>query len=167
MKTTNNIILITGGGSGIGFEIAKLFSNNNNQIIITGRNEERLKKAVSQLENTTYIVSDVSKKDDVESLVIKIQNDFPQLNEVVNIAGRAFVYNLAKDGNAFEKAEEEMLTNYLSVIRLNEKLLPILSKQPEAAIVTISSIATITPNAILASYAASKAIYIHIHNPYV
>lgn len=40
MKTSKNTILITGGGSGIGFEFAKIFSENDNQVIITGRNEE-------------------------------------------------------------------------------------------------------------------------------
>ena len=39
MKTTDNLILITGGSAGIGFEIAKLFSENGNQVIITGRNQ--------------------------------------------------------------------------------------------------------------------------------
>ena len=45
MKTNNKTVLITGGGSGIGFEIAKLFSQNGSKVIITGRNEDRLKAA--------------------------------------------------------------------------------------------------------------------------
>ena len=49
-----------------------------------------------------------------------------------------------------------MLTNYLSVIRLNEKLLPILKKQAEAAIVNVSSIVAFVPGS-LATYSASKA----------
>ena len=50
-----------------------------------------------------------------------------------------------------------MLTNYLSVIRLNEQLLPLLKQQPEAAIVNVSSIVAFVPGARLATYAASKA----------
>jgi uncharacterized oxidoreductase len=43
------------------------------------------------------------------------------------------------------------------VIRLNEKLLPLLKKQPEAAIVNVSSIVAFAPGISLATYAASKA----------
>ncbi len=49
-----------------------------------------------------------------------------------------------------------MLTNYLSVIRLNEKLLPLLKKQQSAAIVNVSSIVAFVPGR-LATYSASKA----------
>jgi len=55
MKTTGNVILITGGSSGIGLETAKLFSQKGNQVIITGRNAERLEKAAAQLKNVTAI----------------------------------------------------------------------------------------------------------------
>ena len=157
MKTTNNTILITGGSAGIGFEIAKLLSEKGNNVIITGRNEERLNKAASKLNNVKTIVSDVSKAEDVEKLVAQIKQEFPQLNMVINNAGQAFVFDItAENANGFEKAEDEMLTNYLSVIRLNEKLLPILKTQQNAAIVNVSSITAYVPSG-LATYSASKA----------
>jgi uncharacterized oxidoreductase len=158
MNTTNNTILITGGSAGIGFETARLLSEKGNHVIITGRNEERLKNAVSKLRHVTAIVSDISEAEDVNALVNRVQKDFPGLNVVINNAGRAFVYDLAEEGiNAFEKAQDEMLTNFFSVIRLNEKLLPLLKKQPEAAIVNVSSIVAFAPGISLATYAASKA----------
>jgi uncharacterized oxidoreductase len=157
MKTSNNTILITGGSAGIGFEIAKQLSKDN-QVIILGRNKERLQKAASQLKNTTALVADVSDANDVEDLVKTLYRDFPQLNIVIDNAGKAYIYDLAEEGvDAFAKAGEEMLTNYLSIIRLNEKLLPLLRKQPAAAIVHVSSIVSIVPNHSLAGYGASKA----------
>lgn len=158
MKTQHNTILITGGSAGIGFEIAKLFARNDNQVIITGRNPERLQRAAAQLKNTTAIVSDVSNPADVDQLVERLQNDFPTLNLVVNNAGRAFYYSLSEDGvQATDKAAEEIATNYLSIIRLTEKLLPLLKKQAEAAFVNVSSIVAFVPNHVVATYAASKA----------
>lgn len=157
MKTTNNTVLISGGSAGIGFEIAKLLSEKGNHVIITGRNEERLKQAAAKLKNVTAIVSDVSNAEDVECLVEQINNDFPKLNIVINNAGRALVYDIAaENANAYEKAEDEMLTNYLSVIRLNEKLLPLLKKQEAAAIVNVSSVVAFVPGS-LVTYSASKA----------
>ena len=156
MKTTQNTILVTGGSAGIGFEIARLFSQNNH-VIILGRNQERLDKAVAQLGNVTAINTDVSKAGDIEALVEKLNADFPNLNVVINNAGSAFVNNLLETDRTFEKAQEEMLTNYLSIIRLNEQLLPLLLKQEEAAIVNVSSIVAFAPNIVLATYGASKA----------
>ena len=159
MKTTNNTILITGGSAGIGFEIAKLFSEAGNRVIITGRNKERMDKAIAKLKNTTDIVSDVTNAEDVDKLVAQLQKDHPDLNVVINNAGNAHYYNMTDHGvNAFEKASEEILTNYLSIIRLNEKLLPLLKQQQEAAIVNVSSIVAFAARAnTLPTYGASKA----------
>ena len=156
MNTTNNTILITGGTAGIGLEAAKLFSSAGNTVIITGRDKQRLDKALASLPGVTGILSDVSKQADVEALAAAIKKDFPQLNIVVNNAGRALLYDITGGDNAFEKAEDEMLTNYLSVIRLNEKLLPVLSAQPAAAIVNVSSVVAFVPGS-LTTYSASKA----------
>jgi len=159
MKTTNNTILITGGSAGIGFEMAKLFSEAGNQVIITGRNKERMDKAIAKLENTTDIVSDVTNAEDVDKLVAQLQKDYPNLNVVINNAGSANYYDMTEQGiNAFEKASEEIMTNYLSIIRLNEKLLPLLKQQSEAAIVNVSSIVAFAARANgLPTYGASKA----------
>src|SRR5882762_9616557 len=115
MKTSLNTIVVTSGSTGIGFEIARQLSNLDNQVIITGRNKERLEKAAAQLPNTTAIVADVSDPKDVDRLVKTLYRDFPNLNIVINNAGKAYAYSLIEEGiNAFEKAGEEMLTNYLS-----------------------------------------------------
>ncbi|HEY1054567.1 MAG TPA: SDR family NAD(P)-dependent oxidoreductase [Emticicia sp.] len=157
MKTTQNTILVTGGSAGIGFEIARLFSQQGNHVIIVGRDGDRLAKAAAKLQNVTPLVGDVSKEEDVEVLVKILYKDFPNLNVIVNNAGSAFLNNLLETDQAFEKAQTEMLTNYLSIIRLNEKLLPLLTQQEEAAIVNVSSIVAFAPNHVLSTYGASKA----------
>lgn len=156
MKTTGNTILITGGSAGIGLEIAKLLSANGNQVIITGRNQDRLDKALLQLPSAVGILSDVSDAADVESLVATLKSEFPTLNMVINNAGRALLHNLLTDRNGFDVAEDEMRTNYLSIIRLNQLLLPQLMAQAEAAIVNVSSVVAIVPGS-LSTYSASKA----------
>jgi len=156
MKTINNTVLITGGSAGIGFEIAKTLSEKGNKVIITGRNADRLNEAVARLSNVTGIVCDVTNEEEVNRLTDKLRSDFPDLNLVINNAGQAYI-NTLTNGKAFDQAGDEMLTNYLSIIRINEKLLPILSAQNEAAIVNVSSIVAFVPNNIAATYGASKA----------
>ncbi|MBC6110453.1 SDR family oxidoreductase [Pedobacter fastidiosus] len=158
MKTSQNTVLLIGGTAGIGLEIAKQLTALNNHVIITGRNKERLDAVNASLQNVTTILSDVSKAEDVEQLVAVIKAEFPQLNMVINNAGRALLYNLADENqDAFANAEDEMLTNYLSIIRLNQKLLPILKQQDESAIVNVSSVVAYVPGITLPGYAASKA----------
>src|SRR5438309_2340566 len=145
MKTSNNTVLITGGSAGIGLEIARILSENGNHVIITGRNKERLERATSKLKNVTPIVSDVTDENDVNDLAETLTKNFPSLNIVINNAGKAFLHNLSTGAGAYDKAMEEMLTNYLSVIRINEKLLPLLKRHDEAAIVNVSSIVAFVP----------------------
>jgi uncharacterized oxidoreductase len=156
MKTTNNTVLITGGSAGIGFEIARILSEKGNKVIITGRNPERLERALSKLPTVTGFLCDVTDDAAVRALVENIKSDFPDLNILINNAGQAYV-NTLWNLDAFDKAEDEMLTNYLSVIRLNEKLLPVLRSQEEAAVVNVSSIVALVPNNVTATYGASKA----------
>jgi uncharacterized oxidoreductase len=157
MNTTKNTILITGGSAGIGFEMAKQFIAKDNQVIIIGRNAERLNKAAAQLPGVTAIQCDVTNEDDVNKLVKRLNADFPNLNMLINNAGSAYVYKLSADSNAFAKAQDEMMTNYFSIIRLTEALLPTLEKNEGAAIVNVSSIVAFAPSIVLPTYTASKA----------
>lgn len=158
MKSSNHTVLITGGSAGIGFALAKLLSSKGNRVIITGRDEKRLLAAAAQLQHTSAIAGDISDPADTEKLVQILRRDHPELDIVVNNAGKAYVYDLAAEGaDVAGKGGDEMLTNFLSILRLNEQLLPLLKKQPEAAIVNVSSILAFVPAAGLPTYSASKA----------
>lgn len=149
--------MITGGSAGIGLAMARAFAANNNQVIITGRNEARLKAAAAELKNVTAIPCDVNSEADVQRLAERVQKDFPGLNVLINNAGIAFAYKLSANALASEKAKEEMLTNYFSVIHLTEKLLPVLQKAEKAAVVNVSSIVAFVPSYGIPTYSGSKA----------
>jgi len=157
MNITNKTILITGGGSGIGFEIAKLLSKKGNKVIITGRTEAKLQKAVSQLQNVSFITADINSETGVDNLVNRIKNEFGGLDILVNNAGQAYYYKLISEPKIAAKATHEMQTNYFAAINLTEKFLPILSASAEAAIVNVTSIVAFVPGINLPTYAASKA----------
>lgn len=157
MKTSNNTVLITGGSAGIGFEIAKLLSEKGNKVIITGRDEARLTSALSKLPGVAGFAYDVTKEEDVDKLINTLTKDFSTLNIVINNAGKANLSKLTESSDIFQKAGEEILTNYLSVLRINEKLLSLLGTQKESAIVNVSSVVALVPNHGMATYAATKA----------
>jgi uncharacterized oxidoreductase len=157
MNITNKTVLVTGGGSGIGLEIAKQLSAKNNKVIITGRNADKLQKAAASLTNVTTIAADVTNADDVKKLVATIKADFGGLDILINNAGHTYVYNLTAEADAEQKSREEFDTNFFSIISLTEQLLPTLSASAEAAIVNVSSILALTPRSTLPTYSASKA----------
>ncbi len=157
MNLTSKTILITGGGSGIGYETAKRLSEKGNKVIIVGRNADKLNKAAATLNNTIAIACDVTSEDDVSNLVAEIGSKYPELSVLINNAGKAFAYLHSETAGAYEKAKEEMETNYFSIIRLTEKLVPVLKNQGEAAIVNVSSIVVFAPSTAIPTYSDSKA----------
>lgn len=78
-------ILITGASSGIGRSTAIECSKMGAKIVLTGRNEERLKDTLSNLEGEghSYIVADLSNPEDIDNLV----SQSPMLDGLVNNAG--------------------------------------------------------------------------------
>jgi uncharacterized oxidoreductase len=158
MKTTGNTIFISGGSAGIGLAIAKKLSAAGNKIIINGRNEERIKNALSQLNNAVSIQGDLSNKTERIRIAKELNEKHPDVNIIINNAGLAFLNDLKNvDVSSAEIAANEMNTNYVSVIDFTELMLPHLLQQPNAAIINISSIAAFRGNRFAATYAASKA----------
>ncbi len=157
MKTNGNTILITGGSAGIGFELAKQFSQLGNKVLITGRNADKLKEAADKLENVIPISGDVTSSVSTDQLLAQIKEQHPELNMVINNAGYADVYQLDANVDAFSKASQEMETNYLSIVSLTEKLLPTLLKNENSTVVNVTSIVAYHPQKMLPTYTASKA----------
>lgn len=161
MNINNQTALVTGAGSGIGYEIAKLLKEQGNNVIIVGRNADKIKKAGETL-GVTAIVCDVTKEEDIEALVGRIGTDFPGLSILVNNAGVANLYKVGEGANAYKKAKQEFEVNYFGPVLLTEKLLPVLKQQSEAAIVNITSNVTFHPLVVLPTYSDTKAA-LHSH----
>ena len=157
MNINNKTVLITGGGSGIGYETAKLLSQKGNKIIIIGRTADKLHQAAASLTNTIAIPCDITNEGDVDKLVAERNANHPELSVLINNAGKAFVYTHSETADAVSKARQEMETNYFSLVSLTEKLLPLLKKQPEAAIANVTSIVALSPAAVIPTYSDSKA----------
>lgn len=156
MNITNNTILITGGGSGIGLEIAKSL-NASNKIIIAGRNKEKLDAAAEGLDNVFTLQADITNEKDVDRLVEEIKLNFGGLNILINNAGHAYAYTLSDASDTYTKASAEFETNYFAPIRLTEKLLPLLKQEENSAVVNVSSIVAFAPGSHVPTYSDSKA----------
>ena len=158
MKVTDNTIFISGSSAGIGFEIAKAFSEKGNKVIINGRNQERLEKALGQLNNAFAIQGDLSIESERIRIAEELKKTHPDINLIVNNAGEAFAYNLGEsNGKSYEYSSKEIITNYTSIIHFTDLLLSTLKEKPEATVVNITSIVSLLPTTGVPTYSSSKA----------
>jgi 3-oxoacyl-[acyl-carrier protein] reductase len=86
---SDKIVLVTGGGSGFGYAIASRFILLGAKVIITGRNEEKLKKAVSSIggDNIQYLIWDICDVSIAKQKLQEANSIFGQINVAVNNAG--------------------------------------------------------------------------------
>jgi uncharacterized oxidoreductase len=157
MNLSENTILITGGSSGIGLEMAKAFLKRNNKVIITGRNAEKLQKVKDELKGIYTIKSDVGKPEEIKKLYQKVEKEFPELNILINNAGIMSTIDLQKNELSDSDLTKEIDINVKGTIWMNNAFLPLLKGKNNAAIVTVSSGLAFIPLAISPVYCASKA----------
>ena len=157
MKLTKNVVFITGGGSGVGLAIAKAFLDLQNTVIVCGRNLDKLESVKDKYPGIHTIQCDITKEDEVRQALEKIETEFKGLNILVNNAGIQYNYDFYGDETALEKIDDEINTNFLAQVKLTKLFLPILMKQPEAAVINVSSALGIVPKKSAPVYCATKA----------
>jgi len=91
MRLREKVALITGAGSGIGLEAARLFSSEGAAIVAVDVNDAAGKEAVKQIESdggkAVYVHADVSKAEDCKKMVAAAEQNFGKLNILFNNAG--------------------------------------------------------------------------------
>ena len=157
MNLSNNTILITGGGSGIGLALAKEFFQLNNRVIICGRNLEKLKSVKQQFPSIEIIQCDVSDENSVAALVQEIQQKHSSLNFLINNAGMMRMWNIQKETTNIKEQKTEILTNLFGTIQLTQLLIPHLSIQKSSFILNVSSALGYAPMSAMPVYCATKA----------
>jgi uncharacterized oxidoreductase len=139
MDLKNKTIIITGGSSGIGLEFVKQLNNKGANIIITGRNADKLNRVKAEFPNVKIIVSDMSDTIDILDLCQTIIHEHPQIDMIINNAGIMRKFSLQQTDVSLEELTSEIETNLTGIIKLNHLLIPHLKTKKEAAIVNISS----------------------------
>ncbi|MCP5062666.1 MAG: SDR family NAD(P)-dependent oxidoreductase [Ignavibacteriae bacterium] len=157
MKIINNTIVITGGASGIGFAMAKRFAELNNRVIIVGRDILKLKNAKKSNKNIDYLKCDLTNQQEFDSLIVALENKYPELNILINNASIQFNYYFTKENSLLNKIEKEINTNFAVPIKLCFHLIPMLSNKSESAIINVSSGLAFAPKENAPVYCATKA----------
>lgn len=156
MKTSGNTILITGGGSGIGRELARRWHDMGNIVIVAGRTEASLRETAKDHENIHYLTFDAAHAADTIRFAKEALERFPELNVLFNNAG-IMKYEDVAGSRDLTDAEAEVVTNLLGPIRLTDALVDHLKTRDGATIVNTTSGLAFVPIPKAATYCATKA----------
>lgn len=159
MENRKKYALITGATSGIGYELAKLFANDQYNLIIVGRDQSELEAKAQEFtalgSSVATIKKDLFNREETLSIYQEVRNLGLEVDVLVNDAGQG-VYGL------FNETE---LERELSIIELNVSATVILTKyflkdmmsRGSGKILNLASIASKTPGPWQAVYHGTKA----------
>lgn len=156
MNLTGNTILITGGGSGIGRELARRFHDLGNTVVVAGRRLPALEETIAGRPAMHALPLDVDGPEAVRAFAARVVREHPGLNVLINNAGVMRREDLTRTRDLVD-AEETIVTNLLGPIRLTNALTDHLARAPGAAIVNVTSGLAFVPLAWTPTYNATKA----------
>ncbi len=156
MKRT---VLITGGSSGIGYELAKVFGRNNYELVLIAKDKEKLEKAANELKSTGYILQtiakDLSEPNSPSEIYGLLQKEKITVDVLVNNAGFA-TYGAFSETN-LDKELSELQVNIVSLTHLTKLFLRKMLEKGHGRILNVASTAAFVPGPLMSVYYASKA----------
>lgn len=155
--------LVTGGGSGIGLGCAKRFAADGAAVTICGRGEERLEKAVHEIQEVAapgasvrWVRADVTVEADVEAAIAKASEPTGSLDGVVASAGgSAWLGPMTL--TPLEVFEQVIAMNITSTFLTIKHAVPMMARAGGGSIVGISSIAAHLTHRYFGPYPVGKA----------
>jgi short-subunit dehydrogenase len=152
-------VLITGGSSGIGFELAKIFGKNGYSLFLVAQDLEKLKKSATELKNYNYNVQlmsiDLSDPTSPTKIYDQLCKENVQVDILVNNAGFA-TYGLFTETD-LAKELSELQVNIVTLTSLTKLFARDMVKRRKGKILNVASTAAFAPGPLMAVYYASKS----------
>ena len=153
------VVIVTGGSRGIGAATAALLAERGAAVVISAREQDRLKTAVKTLEAAGHralgVVADAARREDAERLVEAARAEFGRLDVLVNNAG------MIRDGLLVRMKDDDwdqvLETNLKGAFLMMRAAGRVMMRQRSGRIINISSTAGAMGNAGQANYSAAKA----------
>jgi NAD(P)-dependent dehydrogenase (short-subunit alcohol dehydrogenase family) len=152
--------LVTGGSRGLGKAMARGFAECGARVMICSRNEEELQSAVLEISDgldveVRYVVTDMSKRDEVDALAAAALEAFGTVDILVNNAGVNTPQPIDKvTDEAWDRVLEINLT---AIMRLTRALVPAMKAQRWGRVIHISSVLGVGSKPGRNAYSATKA----------
>jgi 3-oxoacyl-[acyl-carrier protein] reductase len=155
---SDRVAIVTGGGRGIGREIARTLAREGCVVIVADFSEGLLDDATEEWQREGWrgarLLCDVRKGSDCRAVVEAVVNQFGRVDILVNnagVAGGARVETLSE-----EQWDANLDTNLKGLFLMCQAVIPVMKRQRAGRIINASSFAAIMPSIGGAAYAASK-----------
>ena len=154
----DKVALVTGSSSGIGFETSLALARNGYHTFATMRNlgkDEKIKQIIEKEDLSIEILElDVDSEESVNRAIKTVSEKKGRIDVLVNNAGYG-MWGTVEDVS-IDEFKEQFETNFFSIIRLIQKVAPIMRKQNSGNIVNISSVAGRIGFPVSPAYISSK-----------
>ncbi len=155
---SNNEVLITGGGSGIGLGLAEKFVEAGSLVIVCGRRREVLERVAQSHPGLVTFPCDLTQETERTRLAQWVGRTHPGLNVLVNNAGIQQRISLSQ-GDFWSRAKQETAINWEAPLHLTTLLLETLRKAEKAFLINVTSGLAFVPLAAAPVYCATKAAF--------
>ncbi|MDR1731194.1 MAG: glucose 1-dehydrogenase [Synergistaceae bacterium] len=150
------VALVTGGATGIGFGIAKSMTEAGAKVVISGRREELLKKAVEELgKSAAYVTGDVTSAGESGSFAERVTKQWGPVSILVNNAGNHHKQFFLD--TALEDFEKVLNTHLKGSFLMTKAFAPGMVERGHGSVLFIASMATFMGLTQVAGYAAAKS----------
>jgi len=152
--SNKKVWFITGAGRGMGLDIAKAVLAAGYRVVATGRNPDKVAKALGEANDLLVIKLDITKLADAETAAKAAIQKFGSIDVLVNNAANFYAGYFEE--LTPEEMEQQLATSLIGPMNVTRAILPVMRKQRSGQIISISSSAGISGFAFGTAYAASK-----------
>lgn len=137
MQIKNSVAIVTGASSGIGLATAKLLTKKGIKVALVARSKKKLEKLSKELPNSFVVVCDMTKKDQIISMVKKVHTHFGRIDILINNAGQGYDAPIEKINiDTYHKVFD---LDVIGPVITMQQVIPIMRKQGKGSIINISS----------------------------
>lgn len=159
MNLKGKVAIVTGSSKGIGKAIVLELARCGAKVVVSGRDQERIKQVQEEIEQTgaevIAVAADVSDPEEASNLINKTLEKWEQIDILVNNAG------ITRDNLIIRMSPEDwnavIQTNLTGAFNCIKSVTRQMMKQRGGCIINITSVVGIMGNAGQANYSASKA----------
>lgn len=161
MDPKGKVVIVTGASSGIGESTARQFGREGAKIVLAARRVDRLEAVAKEIADmgtgaeVSVVAADLSKLEDIQSLVNQTLQKFGRIDVLVNNAGFGRL-DWLENLDPVKDIQAQMDVNAMGVIQTTRQVLPVMIKQRGGHIVNMGSMAGLIGTPTYTIYAASK-----------
>ncbi|MBK9210808.1 MAG: SDR family oxidoreductase [Anaerolineales bacterium] len=161
MDIKGKVVIVTGASSGIGEAAAREFGREGATVVLAARRVDKLQalakevNAMNTSAQTLVVQADLSKLEDIQSMIAQTLERFGRIDVLVNNAGFGRL-DWLENLDPIKDIQAQMDVNIMGVIQTTRQVLPIMMKQRAGSIINMCSMAGLVGTPTYSIYAATK-----------